>query len=137
MQSVMHSRPTKLDISMSAVKQGEPKTPGVSKSKANLQGSRLKSREASIGSKSRHTVISYKEAMTSEIANRFRKQIERKVSGLDLLNLKAQNREFVKKSEQIFDKNERLTFIKSQLKKLEPDNEIEHMFVNENALSDR
>ena len=51
--------------------------------------------------------------------------------------MKAQNREFVKKSEQIFDKNERLTFIKSQLKKLEPDEEIEHMFMNENALSDR
>jgi hypothetical protein len=75
--------------------------------------------------------------MSNEIANRFRKQIERKVSGLDLLNMKAQNREFVKKSEQIFDKNERLTFIKSQLKKLEPDEEIEHMFMNENALSDR
>jgi hypothetical protein len=51
--------------------------------------------------------------------------------------MKAQNREFVKKSEQIYDKNERLTFIKSQLKKLEPDEEIDHMFMNENALSDR
>ena len=122
---------------MSAVKQGEPKTPGVNKSKACLHGSKLKSREGSIGSRSRHTVLSYKEVMSNEIANRFRKQIERKVSGLDLLNMKAQNLEFVKKSEQIFDKNERLNFIKSQLKKLEPDEEIEHMFMNENALSDR
>ena len=82
MQSVMQLRPPKLDISMSAVKQAEPKTPGVSKSKAGLHGSKLKSREGSIGSKSRQTVISYKEAMSNEIANRFRKQIERKVSGL-------------------------------------------------------
>jgi hypothetical protein len=53
MQSVMQLRPPKLDISLSAVKQAEPKTPGVNKSKACLHGSKLKSREGSIGSKSR------------------------------------------------------------------------------------
>lgn len=84
----MQLRPLALEIP-SALREAEPKTPGVSKSKGGLQGSRLKSREGSIGSRSRHTIISYKEAMSNDIVNRFRQQIERKVSGLDVLDIKA------------------------------------------------
>lgn len=63
--------------------------------------------------------------------------MEKRISGIDKLDLKQINKEFIEKTEKIYDKNERIAFLKSQLKKLEPSEEIQHMFVDENALSSR
>lgn len=62
--------------------------------------------------------------------------MERKLSGLDLIELKQFNKEVIETSEKNFftSKKERASFVAQALQKLDPKEDVDHMFVDENAL---
>jgi hypothetical protein len=67
---------------------------------------------------------------------KFRGDMKEKLSGIDRIQIKQYNREIIEQSDgQFFESNAaKLKFIQSKIKKLDPVDKIEHMFVEENTL---
>ena len=80
--------------------------------------------------------MSYKDAMNSPEMKNFRKKMERKLSGIDLIEAKQFHKEVIEESDiNYFESRQaKASFIATRIKKLDPREQVDHMFVDENAL---